>query len=79
MEVERAGLEKVHDALHEAFEFFSYRDQMNARVHLGREVRYSPLTSAVSAELDRVKSWLQQERDAEEIAGGQQLLKNLNR
>jgi len=74
MTVERAGLEKVHDALMEAFEFLKYRDLMNARIHLAREVRFSPITSMVETELDRVKCWLVRERDRDELAAERKLL-----
>lgn len=54
IEVERSDLEKVQDALVAAHRFFVNRDTMNASVHLAENVRYSPLTSQVEAETERL-------------------------
>jgi len=54
MEVDSTDLVKIKDVLQRASTFFRRRDEMNAEVHLAREVRYSPLTNEVSAALDRL-------------------------
>ena len=56
----RSEVEKVKDALALAWRFFSHRDQMNAQVHSATETRYSPITSRIEAELQRVQGWLGQ-------------------
>ncbi len=57
--VKVADLQKVLDVLVAAQRFFKHRDEMNAEVHLAREVRYSPLTTTVAAQCDRVRTVLQ--------------------
>lgn len=57
MEIERSDLEKVMDALDEARAFFELRDEMNSKIHLGVP-RYSPITSKIQAETDRLKMLL---------------------
>ncbi len=52
--VDVTDLEKIYDALASSLIFFKRRDEMNAEVHLAREVRYSPLTATVEAELERL-------------------------
>lgn len=58
IEVETSDLEKIADALGAAHRFFLNRDTMNAAVHLAESVRYSPLTSTVEAEVERVAALL---------------------
>jgi hypothetical protein len=53
-EVDTSDLEKIHDALLAASEHHISRDKSNAALHLARETRYSPLTSQLTAERDRV-------------------------
>lgn len=57
--VERSDLEKIFDALKAGLEFHRSRDQMNAQLHMAENVRYSPLTSVLEAERDRVSRILQ--------------------
>lgn len=59
MNVQRSDLEKILDTLVAAERFFKRRDEMNAEVHLARDVRYSPLTSATAAQCDRVRTMLE--------------------
>ena len=59
VEVQESDLNKVYDALHLTGEFFKHRDVMNAQVHKAAETRYSPITSTVLAELDRVKALIE--------------------
>lgn len=59
MEVDSTDVTKIVDVLQRASTFFRRRDEMNAEVHMAREVRYSPLTSEVDATLDRVKRILE--------------------
>lgn len=58
--INRADMEKIKDALALAYRFFKHRDDMNAQVHSAVETRYSPITSRVEAELQRVQTWLTQ-------------------
>lgn len=53
--VKVSDLQKVLDALVSTHKFLKLRDEMNAEVHLAREVRYSPLTTTVAAQCDRVR------------------------
>lgn len=54
-----SDLEKIHDVLLAAVHFHQHRDEMNGAVHLAQQVRYSPLTSQLQAELDRVKGLIE--------------------
>ena len=54
VEVHVSDLEKVLDAAQETVKFLKLRDEMNASVHLAKEVRYSPLTNRLGAEVDRL-------------------------
>lgn len=58
--VARSDLEKVHDALVAAVRFHEFRDRMNAALHHAAEVRFSPLTSTLAAERDRVQVILEE-------------------
>lgn len=48
-----SDLEKLRDALEAAYKHNKARDEMNAAQHLASNVRYSPLTSVLEAELER--------------------------
>ena len=61
--IHRSDLEKLQDALEHAVRHQKSRDEMNAAQHLNA-VRYSPLTSLLEAELQRVYRLLE-EYDAE--------------
>jgi hypothetical protein len=52
--VDASDLLKLYDAIRKADEFFAHRDRMNAAVHLG-EARYSPLTTLVRTEAERLQ------------------------
>ena len=54
MEVYRSDLLKIHDALQMAKDFHVLRDDMNAKLHMST-CRYSPLTSTLVAEDERLK------------------------
>lgn len=56
--VDRSDLAKIFDVLEAAYRHHSTRDASNAVLHLARETRYSPLTSELSAALDRLKKIL---------------------
>lgn len=56
--LERSEVKKVKDALALAWRFFKSRDEMNAQVHSASDTRYSPITSRMEAELQRVRGWL---------------------
>jgi hypothetical protein len=47
---------KIYDALHQAREHHEHRDISNARLHAAQAVRYSPLTSTLQAQCDRLES-----------------------
>jgi putative hemolysin len=51
-------LVKVLDVLERARTFHKRRDEMNAEVHMAAEVRYSPLTSELSAACDRLYGFI---------------------
>lgn len=59
IKVQQSDLEKVLDAMVSAKKFFLRRDEMNAEVHLAREVRYSPLTTECAAQCDRLRIMLE--------------------
>lgn len=54
IEIEHSDALKILDALTLAEEFFLLRDEMNARLHVAREVRFAPLTSIVISERRRL-------------------------
>jgi len=56
--VEVSDLQKVLDVVKQAHEHHRERDASNARLHLAREVRYSPLTSELGAAVDRLQNLL---------------------
>lgn len=60
VEVDTSDLEKIKDAMDKAERFFMSRDSMNAQVHLG-EPRWSPITSLVMAEHERLANLLEVE------------------
>ena len=55
-QVDDSDLWKIHDVLLRAVEHHQHRDAANAALHLAKETRLSPLTSELSAALDRVKA-----------------------
>lgn len=59
--IDEADALKIFDALTEAGAFLQRRDEMNARVHLARETRYSPLTTTVIAARDRLDELIERE------------------
>lgn len=61
VEVESSDLEKVLDVLERNSVFHHRRDEMNAEVHLSRDVRYSPITSETEAAKERVSKILRTE------------------
>lgn len=56
--VDQSDLEKIGDVLLAAVRFHERRDEMNGAVHLAQQIRYSPLTVQLQAELDRVKGYI---------------------
>jgi hypothetical protein len=58
IEVHRSDLEKILDVLTIAAAHHVARDEMNAALHLAKAARYSPLTSELLAERDRVTELL---------------------
>jgi hypothetical protein len=59
IEVEMSDLLKVRDALDGASRFLVSRDEMNAAVHNSTHTRFSPLTSTVVAERERLDAMLE--------------------
>lgn len=57
IEIDRSDLQKIYDALHAATVFFEKRDQMNSQIHLS-ETRYSPITSRLQNEGQRIRNLL---------------------
>jgi hypothetical protein len=57
--IQTSDLEKILDTLERNRNFLKRRDEMNAEVHLAREVRYSPLTVETMAQCDRVRTMLE--------------------
>ena len=53
MIIDQSDLEKILDAVREAETFHKRRDEMNAQTHLAKEVRYSPLTTTLTAARER--------------------------
>ena len=49
-----SDMQKIRDALVAAETFLWKRDEMNAQMHCAAQVRTSPLTSKVSAAVDRL-------------------------
>ena len=45
---------KIMDVLVRVLTFHEKRDEMNAELHLAKEVRYSPLTIELGTTLDRI-------------------------
>lgn len=58
IEVERSDLEKTLDVLMAAARHHTARDDANAALHLAASTRFSPLTSNLLAECDRLKRLL---------------------
>lgn len=62
MKIARSDFLKVLDALEAAALFFVARDEMNGAVHLaGNKIRYSPLTSTVLAQKERMATLLNEQ------------------
>lgn len=52
--VDSSDLEKIQDILIAAVSYHERKDEMNAATHLAENVRYSPLTSRLQAEEQRI-------------------------
>ncbi len=61
--VDVADLYKIHDVLYNAYDHHKHRDISNTKLHLAAEVRISPLTSELEAQLNRVKDIIQHGED----------------
>lgn len=55
---DKQDLIKIKDIMERLVTFHKKRDEMNAELHLAKEVRYSPLTIQAMAELDRLTNLL---------------------
>ena len=55
---DKQDLVKIKDIMERLVTFHKKRDEMNAELHLAKEVRYSPLTIQAMAELDRLTNLL---------------------
>ena len=56
MDIDKNDLFKIQNILKDNWLFFRSRDQMNAKLHLAKEVRYSPLTNATGVALGRINA-----------------------
>ncbi len=65
--IEVSDLQKIVDALKEAYGHHHLRDSVNAGLHLTREVRLSPLTSMLASAYERGKTILE---EANKVARG---------
>lgn len=54
-----SDLQKIFDVVEVAYRHHAQRDASNAALHLAKETRLSPLTSELSAALDRLKSLIE--------------------
>jgi hypothetical protein len=63
IQIDTSDLHKIGDALAAASAFFEYRDRMNGTVHLAAQTRFSPITSVVQAEMDRVRTLLEAQEE----------------
>ena len=61
IKVHRSDLEKILDVLTVAARHHEARDESNALLHLSTSTRFSPLTSELMAERDRVAALLKEE------------------
>ena len=58
IEVDQSDLEKIYYILKEAAEHHKARDDMNSRLHLAKEVLFSPLTSELLNAVRRLSTIL---------------------
>jgi len=59
-----SDLEKILDAMEAALRHNAARDEMNAAQHLANQVRYSPLTTVLSTEIERLEQIIKDVKDA---------------
>ena len=52
-EVDLSDLQKIEQALHEAYMHHLHRDEMNGRIHLAKKVIQSPLTTLLQRAWER--------------------------
>jgi len=64
--IEQSDAQKILDALKENTEFHRRRDEMNAQVHLAKEVRQSPITSTTVSAYERLTEIMNEEITGEE-------------
>ena len=63
IEIEHSDALKILDALTLAEEFFIHRDEMNARLHAAREVRFAPLASIIISERQRLNMLISEQSE----------------
>jgi len=63
MNVDRSDLYKIWDALLASNEFLKRRDEMNAVLHLAKEIRYSPLTTETMSAVQRLETILREDNE----------------
>lgn len=56
-QVELSDLQKIEQALHEAYMYFVHRDEMNARVHCGKIIN-SPITTKCGHAWERLSKMI---------------------
>lgn len=59
MDIDQSDVLKVYDVLDRAVEFHRLRDEMNAQLHLAKQVRYSPLTNELINQRNRLHELLE--------------------
>lgn len=64
MQLHLSDLEKILDAMVAALRHNMARDEMNAAQHLANQVRYSPLTTILSTEIERLEQIIKDVRDS---------------
>lgn len=59
-EIDLSDLQKVENALHDAYMYFLHRDEMNSKVHLKKPIQ-SPITTQTMLAWERVNMIIQGE------------------
>lgn len=68
--IHSSDIDKILDAVAQACQFHTYRDEMNAALHLASSTRYSPLTSELENARLRLLDIRDELREAERTKAG---------
>ncbi len=63
--IHSSDIEKILDAVAQAYRFHTFRDEMNAALHLASSTRYSPLTSELDSARERLMGIRDELREGE--------------